>query len=1120
MTRVSTAVCMSSSFDKEARWSDITTDEGSAHSSAPTSELHRALRTIDYDDDDDDSQEPYYNVYTGKIVLAREAWIILANEGHPRFCNTIQFDNNSMTTMNVIVDTTHDSAPSQQIIDASTLEQRHQTNNDSSIEDALHNDFITTAEENILHKSNNSMQHLPMVLPPKETLSSFLSSSAVTQHSIDMALNKSVDSHNHISPKHEDNNDKKLHDDEVDNDMTVEETDPSILRATAMALAAAQGGQKKILTPQQLQLIATPDIQQQKLIMVAKRAQKAKEIQSAQQKWVEVQQIGMEFGKFIQTETREKPVLEWGKDIGKFIESKMTTEGGEGGGIGEGDDPSSPQRKMIKKKMEGFGSEPAPYIETTPAGGTQPTTTSLAKGNILSNMKLPTIPNLNESIANIIFPITATTNTTTATSNDTTTANTTSTTIKSAILWKRRSGIGKLISTTTSKAWEKRRVDLCGSKLIYYSTPDEDIDEAQHECLVQSSRPTTPMESNIISDSIPTSVSRHPTTIENDEDTNITTTDEGEYHILKSNTNDSTTSATTTTISSSKRLYEGLMQMASNGLDSLKHQPMLSTETPRGAIDLIKEYANISVVSTGHLYATSSAAPPPTPYCLTITTKLDIRWEFSFTNQSSMMEWLMALTNVIIRSSVVATKNDGWLIEDYDCIQRARRVDESNNKAKIDLETKSIVTAPVTQRISADALVALSTSSASSKVIKTNVASLQRSGTTNQLTISGINIYVAWASANIALILARCSLTTTNQYWSLVVFTNVGLWQLCLHKRYDEIIDTNNPTQTLENYDTSILLAKQGSYKPIAGTTTVKVIEVEDPEITGHKLPTWLSVSSSCFEVRSHGYLTTKKKISCPGELYECIAMDCFVSNTRVPEIAPRVRFGKEFNTNWKDTKKTWVSPDIFVVSLSIPTEAPTFGKSTDDGPGATFIGYYKMKDETRRILSRITATGYDPITDTSDGVDEVDVQKRITNGVRLWEKYCQVAPLDPTFQARFKLIPMGNLEELGCPSYISKYSGKPVLIKRNQVTGFFYNYPTLSCMEFDISLHPFPYLFKQGVAYLKDYFERTVWTLGFVIEGRSDDELPEVVIGTMKVCHPNPKFVVNGEDLFDGKCA
>jgi hypothetical protein len=40
--------------------------------------------------------------------------------------------------------------------------------------------------------------------------------------------------------------------------------------------------------------------------------------------------------------------------------------------------------------------------------------------------------------------------------------------------------------------------------------------------------------------------------------------------------------------------------------------------------------------------------------------------------------------------------------------------------------------------------------------------------------------------------------------------------------------------------------------------------------------------------------------------------------------------------------------------------------------------------------------------------------------------QYCKTAPTDSNFQARFKLIPHLNMQELGCPSYISKYNGKP----------------------------------------------------------------------------------------------
>ena len=102
------------------------------------------------------------------------------------------------------------------------------------------------------------------------------------------------------------------------------------------------------------------------------------------------------------------------------------------------------------------------------------------------------------------------------------------------------------------------------------------------------------------------------------------------------------------------------------------------------------------------------------------------------------------------------------------------------------------------------------------------------------------------------------------------------------------------------------------------------------------------------------------------------------------------------------------------------------------------------------------------------------------------------------------------------CSDHVLTHVFFPVLIKRNQITGFFHDYPDLNAMEFDISLHPFPYLFKQAMAYLKDnYFDKAIATFGFVIEGRNDDELPEVVIGAMQICYPSPEYVVRDNDFF-----
>ena len=248
----------------------------------------------------------------------------------------------------------------------------------------------------------------------------------------------------------------------------------------------------------------------------------------------------------------------------------------------------------------------------------------------------------------------------------------------------------------------------------------------------------------------------------------------------------------------------------------------------------------------------------------------------------------------------------------------------------------------------------------------------------------------------------------------------------------------------------------------------------------------WRSPSGETLLVRSHGYLTTKHKIPSPGELYDLLTVDIFESPSRYPGMAPRVKLPKvEFND--EVTQKTWRSPDIFVISIALPTDPPKMGRTSSDGGGYTITMYYGMKQQTRDILKRVTGEGYDPSTEKVD-----DPQKSQVNAVRLLEEWCRRAPTDPKFQSRFKVVPNAhNLKEIGMPGWISKYNGKPFLIKRPGQTGFLYSHPELSCIEFDISLHPFPYLAKQAICFMKgSYFKRVLVTFGFVIEGRADDEV------------------------------
>ncbi|CAB9500727.1 DUF1336 domain containing protein, expressed [Seminavis robusta] len=310
---------------------------------------------------------------------------------------------------------------------------------------------------------------------------------------------------------------------------------------------------------------------------------------------------------------------------------------------------------------------------------------------------------------------------------------------------------------------------------------------------------------------------------------------------------------------------------------------------------------------------------------------------------------------------------------------------------------------------------------------------------------------------------------------------------------------------------------KKEKYVPLAGLSALRLKEHTDPRVNakGEKFSGWMSIPGENLGVRSHGYITTKSKVPSPGSIYELVQMDIFESPARYPDMAKRVKLPKLPYDVDPNEVKTWRAPDHFVVSLSLPTDPPKLGSSSSDGGGYTVTLYFNMYKTTRDILKRITAEDYDP---TSEPTPD-DVQKSQVNAIRLFEDWVRRAPSDVEFQKRFKMIPnVVNAKEIGLPSWIGKYNGKPFLIKRPGQTGFLYPHPEISCVEFDISLHVFPYLAKQGICYMKDsMFANVVCSVGFVIEGRSDDELPECVIGLGQVCYPDPATMMQAADFFAG---
>ena len=55
-------------------------------------------------------------------------------------------------------------------------------------------------------------------------------------------------------------------------------------------------------------------------------------------------------------------------------------------------------------------------------------------------------------------------------------------------------------------------------------------------------------------------------------------------------------------------------------------------------------------------------------------------------------------------------------------------------------------------------------------------------------------------------------------------------------------------------------------------------------------------------------------------------------------------------------------------------------------------------------------------------------------------------------------------------------------------------------CFEMNVNIRLWPYLAKQGLGYLLASLDKCDLDIGFVIEGITDDELPETLLGSARL--------------------
>ena len=247
---------------------------------------------------------------------------------------------------------------------------------------------------------------------------------------------------------------------------------------------------------------------------------------------------------------------------------------------------------------------------------------------------------------------------------------------------------------------------------------------------------------------------------------------------------------------------------------------------------------------------------------------------------------------------------------------------------------------------------------------------------------------------------------------------------------------------------------------------------------------------ATIFKVRcGPNYKRTGKKEPSDKSLFELYTVDLVRTPERLRESTMVFKPPSIPGVTDVTTGSAYIPPMI-IVSCGIPSEEPSMFNSEPDGASFMAIFYFVISEETLAALK--------------GGIDTAPP------AVRLLEEWCRRSETEPAFRGRFKaMCILDDIEKQGLPMPIPGYNGKPVLINKS---GEFFRRE--NHIEMTVNVHLFAYIARKMLYTIQPKFPTMCLNVGFVIEGRDDDELPEVMLGVGKLVYMDPASAPHGDEL------
>lgn len=233
----------------------------------------------------------------------------------------------------------------------------------------------------------------------------------------------------------------------------------------------------------------------------------------------------------------------------------------------------------------------------------------------------------------------------------------------------------------------------------------------------------------------------------------------------------------------------------------------------------------------------------------------------------------------------------------------------------------------------------------------------------------------------------------------------------------------------------------------------------------------WTTTRGETFYIRSSDYKKSRKKEPSKPALFEFIGADLVRTESKVDLISHRVEFPAVHENS-----------RLFIINAQVPSYSPSlWNDGSFDGPGYTLALYWKIPERVVEDLK-------DPTTTT----------------LTLLKRFLE-AGNDTSLTDRFKVIAqVTNQDECGITGMAKKlltsHNATPVLTRPQHRIYHFKDGTT----EMVVDIHAFSYIARRGIHLLLDKTSRLVIDVAFVIQGETEDELPEQVLGCCRLDHVN----------------